>query len=567
MKLSVSNESMNLVVPRKDKADSLNNKGSELLRFAAGLGIFNTGLLALPQQWMTRTQVKNATSLLQGPGVPPAADKIYYKDNLPLNPAILKRLKTKKWLIVTNGRFPVEIDPQHLRKALGLLKADCTAVTAAPHLHTGCEKVLSADEGRLIGFRRFYSDTVQPAPIPKDWPHLLFIRTKILHKLLADGALPLTFSELLERCRSKSLTVHSLSVAGAVFDLETEAGLLAFAAASLKSKTKTAFYGDSQKQPLEKNTAISGTARFFGAARLGQNVKIAKNAIIVGPTVIGDNVTIDAGTVIKASIIGDGVCVGRNRLIQNQIIKEPQHGFKRPGQHSKANFNRIRHNTFNTASRDYTAETFRIWPRFSYARFLKRIADIIIAVIVLLLFAPVLPVIVLAVKLSSRGPVFFRDIRQGLHGKKFNCLKFRTMLVGSEKIQDRLRPVNEADGPQFIIKNDPRTNAVGRFLRETYIDEIPQFFNVLLGQMSAVGPRPSPESENTLCPPWRDARLSVRPGITGLWQICRTRLPYKDFQEWIHYDIKYVRDLSLRMDLWICWKTIRKIVQNFISQF
>jgi len=141
------------------------------------------------------------------------------------------------------------------------------------------------------------------------------------------------------------------------------------------------------------------------------------------------------------------------------------------------------------------------------------------------------------------------------------------MHVGADKIQDKLRFVSQVDGPQFKMADDPRISAVGRFLRETYLDEIPQFINVLLGQMSVVGPRPSPESENMLCPFWRDARLSVRPGITGLWQIYRTRQLMKDFQEWIYYDTKYVRNLSLSMDLWICWQTTKKLVDNFIKQF
>jgi lipopolysaccharide/colanic/teichoic acid biosynthesis glycosyltransferase len=141
------------------------------------------------------------------------------------------------------------------------------------------------------------------------------------------------------------------------------------------------------------------------------------------------------------------------------------------------------------------------------------------------------------------------------------------MRTGSDRIQEKLRVVSQVDGPQFKIKNDPRISTVGRFLRDTYIDEIPQFLNVLLGQMSVVGPRPSPEAENTLCPSWRDARLSVRPGITGLWQVCRTRKPEQDFQEWIHYDTEYVRRLSLAMDLSICRRTIKKMVESFISQF
>jgi lipopolysaccharide/colanic/teichoic acid biosynthesis glycosyltransferase len=178
-----------------------------------------------------------------------------------------------------------------------------------------------------------------------------------------------------------------------------------------------------------------------------------------------------------------------------------------------------------------------------------------------------MPFIALAIKLTSPGPVFYKDRRQGLHGKDFNCLKFRTMITGAHEIQEKLRIVSQVDGPQFKMEDDPRISMVGRFLRETYIDEIPQFINVLTGQMSVVGPRPSPESENTLCPLWRDARLSVRPGITGLWQVHRTRQPMRDFQEWIHYDIEYVRNLSLKMDLSICWQTTRKLLDNFISQF
>ena len=147
------------------------------------------------------------------------------------------------------------------------------------------------------------------------------------------------------------------------------------------------------------------------------------------------------------------------------------------------------------------------------------------------------------------------------------AVKVRTMVSGAAKIQEQLRVVSQVDGPQFKMDDDPRISTVGRFLRETYIDEIPQFFNVLFGQMSIVGPRPSPESENTLCPSWRDARLSVRPGITGLWQVHRTREPMKDFQEWIHYDTEYVRNLSLKMDLLTCWQTARKLCENFISQF
>ena len=104
------------------------------------------------------------------------------------------------------------------------------------------------------------------------------------------------------------------------------------------------------------------------------------------------------------------------------------------------------------------------------------------------------------IKLTSPGPVFYRARRQGLHGKEFDCLKFRTMMLRADTIQERLRVVNQVDGPQFKIDNDPRISGVGKFLRDTCIDELPQFINVLLGQMSVVGPRPSPENENDSCP-------------------------------------------------------------------
>ena len=106
------------------------------------------------------------------------------------------------------------------------------------------------------------------------------------------------------------------------------------------------------------------------------------------------------------------------------------------------------------------------------------------------------------------------------------------------------------------MEHDPRITKVGRVLRKLQLDELPQFFNVLLGQMSVVGPRPSPFSENQYCPGWREARLSVRPGVTGLWQIRRTRADGADFQEWIRYDIEYVEQASFWLDVYIIWKTI-----------
>jgi lipopolysaccharide/colanic/teichoic acid biosynthesis glycosyltransferase len=136
------------------------------------------------------------------------------------------------------------------------------------------------------------------------------------------------------------------------------------------------------------------------------------------------------------------------------------------------------------------------------------------------------------------------------------------MRKDSEEIKARLMAQNQADGPQFFIKNDPRLTKVGAFIREYQIDELPQLFNIVKGDMRVVGPRPSPFKENQYCPPWREARLSVRPGLTGLWQISRTREEGNDFQEWIKYDIRYVEKQSFWLDLWIIWRTIVLLVKR-----
>ena len=191
----------------------------------------------------------------------------------------------------------------------------------------------------------------------------------------------------------------------------------------------------------------------------------------------------------------------------------------------------------------------------------KRGFDICFALLALAVSLPAYPLIMLAIWLEDGGPFFFGHRRETLGGREFPCLKFRSMRKDAEQIKDELVAQNRADGPQFYIEDDPRLTRVGKFLRDSNLDELPQFFNVLAGHMAVVGPRPSPHSENQYCPPWREARLSVRPGITGLWQVMRSRAQGLDFQEWIRYDIEYVERLSWRMDLWILWRTFLQILR------
>jgi lipopolysaccharide/colanic/teichoic acid biosynthesis glycosyltransferase len=194
------------------------------------------------------------------------------------------------------------------------------------------------------------------------------------------------------------------------------------------------------------------------------------------------------------------------------------------------------------------------------ARIAKRGFDVAFAALAILLTLPLYPFIVLAIWLEDGRPFLFGHKRETRGGREFRCWKFRSMRKDAERMKADLAAKNQADGPQFFMEHDPRLLRVGRLLRKYNFDELPQFFNVLLGDMSVVGPRPSPRQENQFCPAWREARLSVRPGITGLWQIKRTRRRGSDFQEWIRYDIEYVERRSWRLDLYIIWKTISTVM-------
>ena len=193
---------------------------------------------------------------------------------------------------------------------------------------------------------------------------------------------------------------------------------------------------------------------------------------------------------------------------------------------------------------------------------IKFVMDLIMATIGLILTLPLFPFIMLAIWIEDGRPFFFGHLRETVGGREFRCWKFRSMRNGAEKMRDVIAKMNKVDGPQVYIENDPRVTRVGRFLRKYNMDEFPQFWNVLRGDMSMVGPRPSPRKENQFCPGWREARLSVRPGITGLWQIRRTRNRGSDFQEWIKYDIEYVENMSLWLDLKIIYKTIEQVVHK-----
>jgi exopolysaccharide biosynthesis polyprenyl glycosylphosphotransferase len=189
----------------------------------------------------------------------------------------------------------------------------------------------------------------------------------------------------------------------------------------------------------------------------------------------------------------------------------------------------------------------------------KRTFDLVVATLILVFTAPLLALIALAIKLTSRGPVIYRSLRPGIGGKPFSCLKFRTMYEGAERRQHELEAENQASGAIFKIKRDPRVTPVGRFLRRWSIDELPQLINVLRGEMSLVGPRPLPQRDYERLENWHRKRYLVLPGMTGLWQVSgRSEL---DFDELVRLDFLYLERWSVFLDLSILIKTIPAVVR------
>jgi exopolysaccharide biosynthesis polyprenyl glycosylphosphotransferase len=186
----------------------------------------------------------------------------------------------------------------------------------------------------------------------------------------------------------------------------------------------------------------------------------------------------------------------------------------------------------------------------------KTILDRTLAMLFLVLSWPIMLVIAVAIRLSSKGPVFYLQERVGLHGRRFKVIKFRSMIDGADRLQAQLQARSEVSGPIFKIKNDPRIIPyVGRFLRRSSLDELPQLFNVLKGDMSLVGPRPATPNEVALYRLDQRRRLAARPGITGLWQSSYARND-RSFDERLKLDLKYIDEWSPMLDLWILCRTV-----------
>lgn len=408
------------------------------------------------------------------------------------------------------------------------------------------ERVEFDGRGRVRRIQRFY-DAVT-------WPFTTGVSCSLLPAscaLLAEGLPWASLAQMRQALASRGIPSRDLPIQDAVVNLGVEEEMLAC----------------SERFIAEATAAAGGRSPAANVVYVGDRHHVARTARLVGPVILHAGAVVEEGaTVLGPALIGAGARVGRDALVAQSVL-----GAKAVvGAGATVRHRVLFEETTPSEPRVRSAMPYRLSaavpgtpalrehepPRQSLYVSWKPFLEGGAAILGLLLLSPLLLVIAALIKLDTRGPVFYGHKREGKDGRVFRCWKFRTMLEGSQARERELQGRSHVDGPQFKLADDPRLTRVGRWLRPTSLDELPQLFNVALGQMSLVGPRPSPFRENQLCVPWREGRLSVRPGITGLWQVCRHERAAGDFHQWIEYDLLYVRHSSFGVDLRILIATV-----------
>lgn len=383
-------------------------------------------------------------------------------------------------------------------------------------------------EGNVRRVRRYYESVT--------WPFITGVTASIMpvSALIGEKLDDLSLADLRGRLSSRGVPSRDVPLPGTSVDLHDETGLLALIERQVRR-------GGPVDGPLlvGEGHRIHPTARLVGPVVLHREVTIDERAVVMGPAVIGAGAHVGAAAIVTQAIVGPGGVVPPGGEVYRRGIGNLPESDATASPHVIAG---------EAALGTDRQEIEMPSPRTRYMQ-AKRLVEATVAGALLLMLSPLMAVIALLVAIDSKGSIFFGHEREGMGGKRFHCLKFRTMQVNAAALERELHAQSLVDGPQFKLQKDPRVTRVGRVLRLLNLDELPQLINVLRGEMGLVGPRPSPFRENQLCVPWRDGRLSVRPGITGLWQVCRHDRSEGDFHQWIEYDLLYVRYMSLALDM------------------
>jgi lipopolysaccharide/colanic/teichoic acid biosynthesis glycosyltransferase len=389
-------------------------------------------------------------------------------------------------------------------------------------------------EGNVRRVRRYYESVT--------WPFISGVTATLLpvSALIGERLDDLSLADLRGRLAGRGVPSRDVPLPGTAVDLHDETGLLALIEKQVRR-------GAPADGPLlvGEGHQVHPRARLIGPVVLHRDVVIEEGAVVMGPAVIGAGARIGAGAIVTQAIVTPGGVVPPG----GEVYRRGSVGATAPQGSAHVIAGDASLDGHEGATADMSA------PRSRYMA-AKGFLEASAAGLLLLLLSPILAVVALLVAIDSKGPILFGHEREGLKGRRFRCLKFRTMQVNAAALERELHAQSLVDGPQFKLKKDPRVTRVGRVLRLTNLDELPQLINVVRGEMGLVGPRPSPFRENQLCVPWRHGRLSVRPGITGLWQVCRHDRSEGDFHQWIEYDLLYVRHMSFALDVRILAGTV-----------
>jgi len=450
----------------------------------------------------------------------------------------LQGFKPSDWLLLRDARR-VAPEPLDLDEIIAAIPDDPRWVRhivalATPPAGTN-ERVLLDPEGRVSRIQRYY-DNVTWSFASGVSCSLLPVSSALIVRNLPFASLP----ELRAALAGRAVPSRDLFLKAAVFDLAGESGLL-----GLNERLALAAAG---RAPVGKNVSLASTARLQGPVVVQDDVVVEEGATVIGPAVLGRGSRVGRQATVVQCLVASGQTVAAEATVHHRLVVDdpepidvavtPALSFSPPA------------GGWGALTEEGEKGSQPLYP------VLKAPFDILLALLALILVSPLFIVLAILVRLDSKGPILFGDRREGRGGKGFRCWKFRTMIVGADAKQLLLQRQNQVDGPQFKMERDPRVTRIGRWLRPLSLDELPQLLNVLFGQMSFVGPRPSPFRENQMCVPWREARLSVRPGITGLWQVCRHDRSFGDFHQWIYYDLLYVRHMSFLVDVKIFLATI-----------
>ena len=317
---------------------------------------------------------------------------------------------------------------------------------------------------------------------------------------------------------------------------------------------------------------LSPSCRLYGSVVIGEGVSLGEDVVVLGPSAIGPGCAIEPGAVINGCVLLGNNRIGRDVYLERCVVGRDTGVAAATVLHQTAIMQQdgkevsiwLRRRT-RQENGSLVSQTGWLNPASKAYLTIKRLMDVIFSAVALIVCAPLMVIISLAIKLESPGPAIFRQVRCSKNGVQFNMVKFRSMVAEAEDVKHQIRYLNEADGPVFKIAQDPRVTRLGRLLRDTNLDELPQLWNVLKGEMSLVGPRPLAIEEMLFNPRWRDARLSMRPGMTGLWQVkAHTK---NEFNEWILHDLTYVNAASLWLDVKILGMTALRSVTNVLHLF